>query len=322
LPRLVHSLDLAAEDENSESWRDLLREIDRAFRSFEDMAVRHGWLVGGSATPPPAADTSLPVAKFIAEALADRPIPETWKSDLTGLPGYDCASGDVRLTTDPTCLFDAAGQDMLFPGRAHPLTRRTIAHIRANGIGRVAAARGTLSVLATYTAEGDDHRSRTVFALRLYRDGRIETVDDWLTLATEPAKVDWDLDYAPWADRLTLKQSADAIAQKILCAFTSDEADRFDRQEIACLAWLSRRADDLCGKVRLHTGDLFTDQAASGWRDDPSPERRLRSFAADPHQTAERRAAADGILADFDARPRFVPPVIRLRPLGLLMLHP
>ena len=54
MPRLVHSLDLAAEDTDSEAYRDLLREIDRAFQSFDHMAVRHGWLSGGEtqdATP-------------------------------------------------------------------------------------------------------------------------------------------------------------------------------------------------------------------------------------------------------------------------------
>ena len=35
MPRLVHSLDLAAEDTDSEAYRELLREIDRAFQSFD-----------------------------------------------------------------------------------------------------------------------------------------------------------------------------------------------------------------------------------------------------------------------------------------------
>ena len=52
MPRLVHSLDLAAEDTDSEAYRDLLREIDRAFQSFDHMAVRHGWLSGGEGLEP------------------------------------------------------------------------------------------------------------------------------------------------------------------------------------------------------------------------------------------------------------------------------
>ena len=52
MPRLIHSLDLAAEDTDSEAYRDLLREIDRAFQSFDHMAVRHGWLSGGEVAEP------------------------------------------------------------------------------------------------------------------------------------------------------------------------------------------------------------------------------------------------------------------------------
>ncbi len=52
-PRLIHSLDLAAEDTDSEAYRDLLREIDRSFKSFDHMAVRHGWMVGATEMGPP-----------------------------------------------------------------------------------------------------------------------------------------------------------------------------------------------------------------------------------------------------------------------------
>ncbi len=58
MPRLVHSLDLAAEDTDSDAYRDLLREIDRAFQSFDHMAVRHGWLSGGETEDAPAAGES------------------------------------------------------------------------------------------------------------------------------------------------------------------------------------------------------------------------------------------------------------------------
>src|ERR1700759_4825938 len=97
LPRLVHTLDLAAEDTASEAWRDLLREIDRAFKAFEDMAVRHGWLSGGPVDVLTAPTHGFALPEFIAAALPDARVASTWATDLQGLPGYDAATNTVRL---------------------------------------------------------------------------------------------------------------------------------------------------------------------------------------------------------------------------------
>ncbi len=144
MPRLVHSLDLAAEDTDSDAYRDLLREIDRAFQSFDHMAVRHGWLSGAEELKPPPAETpaGIDLVAFVRSVLTAEPdghcVPSAWAQDLDGLPGFDAASGRVRLTDDAEQVRDACGRPLLYPGRAHPLTRRAIASVRT---GRVSAAR-------------------------------------------------------------------------------------------------------------------------------------------------------------------------------------
>ena len=176
MPRLIHSLDLAAEDTDSECYRDLLREIDRAFQSFDHMAVRHGWLSGGEISPMGAAEAAcdIDLPAFVASVLiADgdlHRVPAGWAQDLDGLPGFDRTAGTVRLTNDPEKIRDAEGRDLLYPGRSHPLTRRAIASVRS---GRVSAARGDrLSLLVTYTV-AIGSLLRDVFALWLYPDGSV-----------------------------------------------------------------------------------------------------------------------------------------------------
>jgi len=188
MPRPIHSLDLAAEDTGSEAYRDLLREIDRAFQGFDRMAVRHGWLSGGPvAVDAPAddlADIDLPA--FVASVLTPEGggyrVPAGWVSDLEGLPGFD--GGIARLTGDPQRLRDENGRTLLYPGRSHPLTRRAIASVRT---GRVSVARGdALSLLVTYSVEVGS-LLRKVFALRVFPDGAVVEQPDFLSLAQEQA---------------------------------------------------------------------------------------------------------------------------------------
>ena len=107
MPRLIHSLDLAAEDTDSESYRDLLREIDRAFQSFDHMAVRHGWLSGGEILPVPAAEVAsdIDLPAFVASVLTPHGdlyrVPAGWAQDLDGLPGFDRADGNGSTNERP-----------------------------------------------------------------------------------------------------------------------------------------------------------------------------------------------------------------------------
>ncbi len=186
MPRLVHSLDLIAEDTGAEAYRDLLREIDRAFQSFDHMAVRHGWLSGGEALNAPVEQAApvIDLPAFVASVLTPEAdgyrVPSGWAQDLDGLAGFDRTSDTVHLADNPNQLRDIRDRDTLFPGRAHPLTRRAIAAVRT---GRVSAAQAdTLSLLVTYTVE-IGALLRDVFALRLFPDGSISERSDFLSLA-------------------------------------------------------------------------------------------------------------------------------------------
>lgn len=318
LPRLVHSLDLAAEDTASETYRDLLREIDRAFQSFDAMAVRHGWLSGGGGDPPaPQEAYAIDLPAFIHSVLPGTSVPEAWARELDGLPGF--ANGSVRLTNDPSDL----AHDRLYPGRAHPLTRRAIARARAETAGRVSAAQGELSLLATYVTETSGVCLRQVFALRNTPDGRIEQAPDWFG-PFRPIDPDglWDRCFAHWVDLAALSRHATAVGQRLTDSFAARHQDRLARDDQIAADWLQRRANELCGPCKPANLDLFAAPDPGDWRSNAGPEARLRGLASDPSAPATTRRDAAAALADFLARPRPMPSAPRTSLLGLLMLVP
>lgn len=354
LPRLVHSLDLAGEDADSESYRDLLREIERAFQSFDDMAVRHGWLSGGPAETL-AAEAAAPIGipAFVASVLPDRRVPASWVQDLRGLPGFDASTRMVRLTGDPAQLRSRAGETLLYPGRPHPLTRRCIAYARSVLAVNVSVAKGDLSLLTTYAAEAAGLEFRRIFALRQYPDGTIRQQGDWLALAQEGADVQhefaagelataghvndlapplpdddksilnvWDELFCSWADPTALSREADRVCAALLVEAAAQQNDRLRRHEVAVQAWLERRVAEICGSAQPMNGDLFGNELGlPAWRTGAA-EHRLRAFAAEPETPLPERRQAQEVLACFDSRPqpRHVAP--KLHHLGLLMLVP
>ena len=228
MPRLIHSLDLAAEDTDSDSYRDLLREIDRAFQSFDHMAVRYGWLPGFEppATPLDNASSGIDLSAFVASTLIQEGdvyrVPAGWVHDLEGLAGFDRTSETVRLTADPEMSRDVRGRELLYPGRSHPLTRRAIASVRS---GRVSVAKAdALSLLVTYIVEIGS-LMRDVFALRLFSNGMAVECPDFLSLSHLPVakKNWWDHLFAGWApDAISAAAPiAAAIAGTIASAFTA-----------------------------------------------------------------------------------------------------
>ena len=325
MPRLVHSLDLAAEDTDSDAYRDLLREIDRAFQGFDRMAVRHGWLAGGG--EPDAALAADPgfidVPRFVASVLTPVAdgyrVPAGWMQDLDGLPGFDRTTGTVRLTNDPDLVRDEAERTLLYPGRSHPLTRRAIASVRT---GRVSAARGdTLSLLVTYSV-GIGSLLRKVFALLVHPDGTVVERQDFLSMAGEAVAQDGFL-FPDW--QAAVQPRAAVVADSIASAFSVAYQERTSRESATAHAWLERRTNEVCGPMVPWGGDLFnTEPPAGDWRSCPVPERRLSAFAVDPTLPVSQRREAVDTLARFRAiaPDRFPLPPRSLRILGLLMLVP
>lgn len=324
VPRLVHSLDLAAEDADSEAYRDLLREIDKAFQSFDHMAVRHGWLSGGPTSPPPPLESKMiDLYDFLTSVLtpvADgHLVPRAWWGDLDSLPGFDRATGTARLTQDADRIRDADGQPLMYPGRAHPIVRRAAASVRT---GRVSAARAdVLSLLMTYTVEAAGFL-RQVFALRLYPDGSIAEQPDFLSWSPfDPSDI-WNTRFSEWAPAATLAASpyAAGVADRIAAQAADAHRQRLDREATVMRTWLAKRSDELCGPVRPFSGDLFANDPPPGdWRSCPIPQQRLAAFAADPGVSLpQRRDAADAVIR-FSTQPAPFPRHT-LRPLGMLML--
>jgi hypothetical protein len=332
MPRLIHSLDLAAEDTDSDSYRDLLREIDRAFQSFDHMAVRHGWLSGGETFDPPPAGIipGIDLTAFVASVLTSDGdvyrVPAGWVTDLDGLAGFDRTAGTVRLTNDPDLLRDAQGRELLYPGRCHPVTRRAIATVRT---GRVSAAKAdSLSLLVTYSVEVGS-LLRDVFALRLFPDRSTSEIPDFLLLSRhpEPDNSPWDRLFARWAPRAITAAApkAAAMAEKIAAAFVASHQDRIARDTEAVLVWLQRRSNELCGAIVPWTPDLFDiGPPSDDWRSCPVAEQRLSGFIADPLAAAPKRREAADVLARFQAATahRSPLPALTFRILGLLMLVP
>jgi superfamily II DNA or RNA helicase len=332
MPRLIHSLDLAAEDTDSDAYRDLLREIDRAFQSFDHMAVRHGWLSGGenSDAPPDEVAAGIDLVAFVASVLTPDGdsfrVPPGWAHDLDSLPGFDRTTGTVRLTADPAELRDALGREVLYPGRSHPLTRRAIAAVRT---GRVSSARADrLSLLVTYSVEVGS-LLRDIFALRLLPDGSITECPDFLSFPEHPSAANdhWPQSFAEWApDAIrSAAPNARAISETTASAFAVEYEDRIGRDTAAVHEWLQRRSNELCGVIVPSTRDLFdTEPPPDDWRTCPIPEQRLSGFAADPLMAAPQRRRAATVLAQYRAATAQRPPLppVSLRVLGLLMLLP
>jgi superfamily II DNA or RNA helicase len=337
MPRLVHSLDLAAEDGDSDAYRDLLREIDRAFQSFDHMAVRHGWMGSGLVTDAPVPDQTagIDLPGFVASVLTPGPdghrVPAEWIDDLDGLPGFDPLHGTVRLIGDPAVTRDNHGRTLLYPGRAHPLTRRAISLARASRTGRVSAARGAaVSLLVTYAAEiggPSGMLARHVFALLAFPDGSVEEARDFLTLSGYAVPPDgvWQARFATWAPQ-TLKAArvrAAAVADDIAADFSGAFQERFHRDVATLDAWLARRADEICGAPMRRTADLFDGgPGEDDWRFAGDPARRLAAFAADASVPVKPRREAADILARLPRLGTEPLPKPTIRALGWLMLVP
>jgi superfamily II DNA or RNA helicase len=329
MPRLIHSLDLAAEETDSEAYRDLLREIDRAFQSFDQQAVRHAWLSGGEGLEPTPPETrhDIDLNAFIRSVLTPQAdgyrVPTAWKQALDGLPGFERASGVVRLADRPEQTRDSSGRPLMYPGRSHPLTRRAIASVRT---GRVSAARGrNRSLLMTYAVEAGSF-FHAVFALLALPDGSIEEQADFLSQANDPVSSNglWQRKFASWAPAAISAATARAfeVAERIGSAAAAAHNDRIARHDAVAHAWLVRRANELCGSARIRMADLFgAESLERDWKYGEIPEQRLAAFAADPTVAVTQRRQAADVLAQSIAKPPVFPrPAVRA--LGMLMLVP
>ncbi len=169
-PTAIRTLEQVAQEENSDSYRDLLHEIDRAFEGFDRSAVQHGWWAdqgsNANAAQTVVANASrqrsdallgrIDLPDFVAAAITAETrctavearslrLPADWLGGLDGLPGFDADEQVLRFTRNRSRLRDRAGRSLAFLGRAHPVVRKAISRMQRLDVAacdcRVSAAR-------------------------------------------------------------------------------------------------------------------------------------------------------------------------------------
>ena len=159
--------DFKSEDDvpaNDEATKELLEEIDRSLKGFEQAAKTNLWLgdTGLNADKKIMEEASeaqlqgkmaenVDLAQFVVNAAridggellegdTTRPvftlrIPNAWTFGLDQIPGYDSSRKLMRLTTDIEVMSDSKENEVGYLGRAHPLVRRALDRVRNLSFG-------------------------------------------------------------------------------------------------------------------------------------------------------------------------------------------
>ncbi len=341
----IRTLDRAMGDGSPETVAALLREIDRAYDSFELMAVSHGWFgtrgfstgldLLARAEQPSGLDIDLPsFAASVIEAEIGRPaligvdiqLPSVWAQGFEGLPGFDPGRNILRFTRESG---DDGDPSLAFLGRAHPLISRAVRHgCRLQG-AVAAAGHDRLGLLLTFEIEipvaGRVMFRRTIGVIA--GPGAPPAVsDDYLSMAVSDARPAWPR-FRTWS----------GTARREAAALVSDIADQEYRKFAARHAasrtlratrtqnWLRIRTNMLCGAFVPPTEDLFGgSERDPPWRHRDDPRERLAAYAIDPEVQAARRRQANEVLdiaRTLDAE-ESEPGAVQCRPIGMLMLIP
>lgn len=173
------------EDTQSDSFRELMAEVDRAIAGFEKSTKGLSWLgeaglnaderlvrEADAARAAGGRESAVALLDFVSDAVevdaggacsraggvVTLRLPAVWSPGLEDVPGYDANIRTIRLTLDAARTHDENGP-LGYLGRAHPLVRRALDRVRNIQFGaatgfdrRVSAARwdGPPSVLRTY----------------------------------------------------------------------------------------------------------------------------------------------------------------------------
>jgi hypothetical protein len=170
------------DDGQDEATRELLEEVDRSLKSFEQAARTNLWLgeqgLNAELSLLAEADQAIQLGertsqvdlgRFVCAAARldggsvkgtvengffEVKIPPSWRHGLEDIHGFDIASQSVLLTNHLDCTRDAQGRPVGFLGRAHPLVRRALDRVRHHSLGnegqegqdpRVSAVQGAVA---------------------------------------------------------------------------------------------------------------------------------------------------------------------------------
>ena len=311
MPRLVHSLDLAAEDTDSEATATCCgRSIGLFKASTKWRFVTAGCPVArGLAGAARRASRGIDLTAFVRSVLVPEAdgyrVPPAWGQDLHGLPGFDQESGVVRLTDDPERMRDAE--------RAAADVSRAVAPADPAGdrLGEDRAGqrgRGRKLIAADDLCGGSRIASPHGFrAAGCRRMVRLKNKPIFFHARMIRCSADglWQKKFASWAPEALVAAGVRAVevGERIASVAAAAHQDRLARDDAVVRAWLMRRANELCGPVVARTGDLFLPGPSEGdWRSCEVPEQRLAGFAADPTVPIARRREAADALARSTAR--------------------
>lgn len=157
--------DFVTSDENEgtdSATQELLEEIDRSLKGFEQAARTHTWLgeMGMNAEQRLLEEANqarhlgeranfVDLASFVRDAILleggdvreagegifEIQLPAAWSHGLSELPGYDGDRRLLRLTTNLETTHDAHNHPVGYLGRAHPLVRRALDRVRNLSFG-------------------------------------------------------------------------------------------------------------------------------------------------------------------------------------------
>ena len=153
---------------SEEATKELLEEIDRTLKGFEQAARTNAWLgdAGLNAEERLVSEaiearalgnrtSTVDLAPFVCDAVrldggkvsgnteADHfqlTLPPAWCHGLEDLPGYDSEKRVVRLTTNLDVISDSDKNSVGYLGRAHPLVRRALDRVRNLSFGGMASS--------------------------------------------------------------------------------------------------------------------------------------------------------------------------------------
>ena len=148
--------------------QELLEEVDRTLKGFEQTTRLHAWLgdlgMNAEAQLLEEADRArtlgdragmVDLERFVTDAVwldggavvgnihddvFEVQLPAAWSYGLDALPGYDAATRTLSLTTNLEVMRDTRDRPVGFLGRAHPLVRRALDRVRQLSFGGMAQA--------------------------------------------------------------------------------------------------------------------------------------------------------------------------------------
>jgi hypothetical protein len=245
----------------------------------------------------------------------------------------------LRLTADLNRLTDDHDDPVGYLGRAHPLVRRAIEHVRHVALGqtdgldrRVSAARspdGKPALLFTFLGRVNSQAGRElerVLAVRVTRDMQAQVITEgtaWLPQATEgvATKGLWEREFKEWGKsaQTVAETAARQAFDEMAADFIARHRQRIERRELD--TWLEQRASEIVAESEQAL-PLFQNVVGIT----QTPVERLTDFIAQTGNGGRERSEAQTVMKIFlerrnalDNRLELVKAVLSF--LGMMMFH-